>query len=90
MKRKSDITIGSRAFEEIFRLCPDSSNIDICRRLGCNSKTLNSWNNGFAPSAMFLARIAAIGGDVQYILTGKRLKVEKQPDFLAELEEEYS
>lgn len=90
MKRKSDINIGIRAYEEVFRLFPNDSTISICQRLGCNRKLLNEWRKGCTPSAVFLARILELGGDVQYILTGRRTKTENTPDFLAELEEEYS
>lgn len=90
MKRKSDINIGIRAYEEVFRLFPSDSTISICRRLGCGRKLFYGWRNGCAPSAMFLAQLLELGGDVQYILTGRRTKTENTPDFLAELEEEYS
>lgn len=89
MKRKSELAIGRRAAEEVRRLFPKSRHIDICRRLGCNKKTLSLWNDGFAPSAMFLSRIASLGGDVDYILTGNRRTKDNPPEFLAELEEEY-
>ena len=89
MKRKSESTIGCRAYEEVNRLFPDDFVITICRKIGCSRQTYNSWGTGFAPSAMFLSRILQLGGDVEYILTGRRKPKENQPEFLAELEEEY-
>lgn len=89
MKRRSDAEIGRRAFSEVNRLFPTESTISICRKLGCSRSVLACWRDGFAPSAMFLARLLELGGDVGYILTGRRRYPENTPDFLAEYEEEY-
>lgn len=89
MKRKGNIEIGKRAAREAYRLYPDESTVGICRKLGCNRKLLGDWQAGVSPSALLLARLCELGGDVIWILTGKRRCPEPTPDFLAELEEEY-
>ena len=72
MKRKSEIEIGVRMCAEIRRIFPNESLRGIARVLGCGKSAINSWENGSVPSAMFLARIHHLGGDVIWILTGER------------------
>lgn len=72
MKRKSEIEIGVRMCAEIRRLFPDKSLREIARVLGCNKNAINAWEDGCTPSAMYLARIHRLGGDVIWILTGER------------------
>lgn len=71
MKRKSDIRIGQRAYSEVCRLFPDEKLITVARQIGCDKHALYAWRDGFAPSAMFLARLVQLGADVEWILTGK-------------------
>lgn len=71
MKRKSDIRIGQRAYSEVCRLFPDKKMRYITRLIGCSEKAVYSWRDGFAPSALFLARLLQLGADVEWILTGK-------------------
>ena len=71
MKRKSDIRIGQRAYQEICRLFPDEKWIAVSRKIGCNKHAIDSWRNGIAPSAMFLARLLQLGADIEWILTGQ-------------------
>ena len=89
MKRKSEIAIGERFVLELYRLFPEDSDRKLARLLGCSPTMLREWQDGRTPSGMYLARILQLGGDVEYILTGKRQIKENPPDFLAEYEEEY-
>lgn len=89
MKRKSDIAIGKRFVSELYRVVPDESGRKLARLLGCSPTMIREWQDGRTPSGMYLSRILQLGGDVEYILTGRRKPKENQPEFLAELEEEY-
>ena len=89
MKRKADIAIGQRFVEELYRMHPESSDRKIAVRMGCASSTIQEWREGKAPGTMYLRRFLELGGDVDYVLTGRRKPKENPPDFLAELEEEY-
>lgn len=40
------------------------------------------------PGGILFAKILYLGGDVEYILSGKRKQKETEPDFLAEYEED--
>lgn len=89
MKRKGDIRIGKRMIEEIYRLFPGLTLREIANRLGFNRKQIYEWQGGKTPGGYYLAKILAYGGDVIYILSGKRQPQESADDFLAEYEEEY-
>lgn len=89
MKRKAEIAFGQRFVEELRRLFPDESLVGMCRRIGCCEHSFYAWEDGSAPGAMFLAKIIHLGGDIHYVLTGRRRYPEPTPDFLAEFEEEY-
>lgn len=69
-KRKAEIGIGQRMYEECLRLFP--SNTKAAISLGCDRVSLKVWRNGGAPSAIFLSRLHFAGGDVLYVLTGRR------------------
>lgn len=90
MKRKSDFRIGKRAYSEVCRMFPGKTWTWIAKQFGCDKKTIYAWRDGIAPSPMFLARFLQLGGDIEYILIGNRKRKELQPEFLAELEEEYN
>ena len=90
MKRKNDIAIGARFMEELYRLFPEKSYRDLGKIFGCSPAIFGEWQKGVTPSAASLARIMELGGDIEYILTGRRKRTEPAPDFLAENEEEYS
>lgn len=65
-----DINIGFRMREEcdrLFKSCAEAG-----RALRCDRKNLSSWANGITPDCMHIAKIHYLGGDVIYILTGKR------------------
>lgn len=72
MKRKCRIEIGNRAYHELLRVFPEKSISEISLLLGCNRKLPFAWRDGCAPSPMFLERMAQLGADVHYILTGNR------------------
>lgn len=72
MKRKFDIEMGRRMCEEINRILPGKSQRKVAVMLGCNKNAIKAWEDGCTPSAMYLARIHRLGGDVIWILTGER------------------
>ena len=88
MKIKGDIEIGKRFTEELYRLFPDYSNRKIASILGVDRRMINEWWRGMTPGGILFAKILYLGGDVEYILSGKRKQKETEPDFLAEYEED--
>lgn len=66
----ADIEFGRRAAEETNRLFEGPG--EAAKRLRVSRKVIYSWENGTAPSTMSLARLHYCGGDVLYILTGRR------------------
>lgn len=72
MKHKADIDIGGRFVDECCRLFPDLTMHSIAKQLGCSRWQLNEWRHGKTPGGYYLAKIHAYGGDVAYILSGKR------------------
>ncbi len=71
-KHKADVTIGHRMFEELWRLFPNFSVRKIAARIGCERKSIWEWEKGTTPSAIYLARLHVLGGDVMWVLTGTR------------------
>ena len=71
-KRKAEIGIGQRMYEEILRLFPSDTEAAVA--IGCNRSSLKFWRNGSTPSAMFISRLYFAGGDVLYVLTGRRVE----------------
>lgn len=69
-KHKGDILIGQRMAEEIYRLFP--TNNSAARAFHCDRKIFRYWQLGGTPSGFYLARLHYLGGDVIYLLTGKR------------------
>ena len=57
---KGDIEIGIRMAEEAEA------------KMHCDRRTVWNWRNGCVPSGMWLAKLHYCGGDVIYVLTGKR------------------
>ena len=69
-KRKGDIEIGRRMAEEVYRVFGGHNNaID---RLKCGKNAISYWREGGTPGGFVLARLHYFGGDVMYVLTGKR------------------
>lgn len=74
-KRKGNIEIGQRMAEELIRLfgCPT----EIYRRFGCSAKQYYHWSDGITPGGHMLAKLHYCGGDVIYVLSGRRTMDEK-------------
>lgn len=65
------INIGERLKEERLRL--KLSQEDICTAADINRRSQSNYESGQrSPDALYLSRIAELGIDVNYILTGKR------------------
>lgn len=69
-KRKGDIEIGHRMLEELHRMY--GTNSSVVKNFGCNYNTMYSWEMGSTPGGAVLAKLHYVGGDVLYVLTGKR------------------
>ena len=72
-KRKSDIKIGSRAYEEFCRIFEPEKHGRMkkaIKLMGCDHKTPYAWRDGTAPDAIYLQRLCELGADVTWILTG--------------------
>lgn len=74
-KRKADIEVGKRAFEEldrIFNLSKYGGIIKAAKFIGCDKKAIYGWENGVTPETIYLIRLYHLGADVIYIMTGVR------------------
>lgn len=72
-KRKADIEVGKRAFEEldrIFNLGKYGGIIKAAKSIGCNKTSIYGWENGATPETIYLIRLHYLGADVIYIMTG--------------------
>ena len=69
-KHKGDIEIGRRMEEEVYRVFGSHSNAISC--LECGKNALSEWRNGGTPGGHMLAMLHYFGGDVIYVLTGKK------------------
>jgi hypothetical protein len=69
-KQKGDIEIGHRMVEEIYRVF--NSHTEAITQLGCWKNTISYWQEGGTPGGYMLAKLHYFGGDVIYVLTGKR------------------
>jgi hypothetical protein len=70
MAKRADIRIGQRMYEEAMRLFGTPT--AAAQRLTCDRKAVYEWLNGIAPSALYLARLDALGGNVLYVITGRK------------------
>lgn len=68
-KHRADITIGHRMHEEVVRVCADRN---IRRDLFAPRSIRQPWREGCCPGGFYLQRLYYFGGDVMYVLTGKR------------------
>ena len=68
--QKGDIEIGYRMVEELERVFGSKAN--AVRQMPCRWNALDSWKDGTTPSGHMLAKLHYHGGDVIYVLTGKR------------------
>ena len=74
-KRKADIEVGKRAFEELDRIFNLSKYVSItkaAKSIGCDKKAIYGWENGATPETIYLIRLHYLGADVIYIMTGVR------------------
>lgn len=69
-KHKGDIEIGQRMVEEVYRVFGSHNNAIKC--LKCGKNALAYWREGGTPGGFVLARLHYFGGDVLYVLTGKK------------------
>lgn len=69
-KHKGDIEIGHRMVEEVYRVFGGHNN--AIHRLNCGKNAISYWREGGTPGGLVLARLYYFGGDVLYVLTGKR------------------
>lgn len=69
-KPKGAIEIGYRMHEEVCRLFKTQA--DATRRLRCHRHTIAAWSVGGCPDVHYLTRLHYAGGDVLYVLTGRR------------------
>ena len=70
-QKKGDIEIGKRMVEELNRLFDTPK--QAYTRMGCCKSVLYDWEKeGKTPGGLHLARLHYCGGDVIYVLTGKR------------------
>lgn len=69
-KKTCDIEIGKRMYLECLRLFP--SHTSTAKHFGISHFTIYKWNEGVSPSANNLARLHYAGGDVIWVLTGRK------------------
>ena len=69
--RKGDIEMGHRMIKELLRIYGSKSK--IVRNFGCAHLTLYGWEMGNTPGGAFLAKLHYAGGDVIWVLTGRRV-----------------
>ena len=74
-KRKVDIEVGKRTFEEldrIFNLSKYGGITKAAKSIGCDKKAIYGWESGVTPETIYLIRLHYLGADVIYIMTGVR------------------
>ena len=69
-KKKGDIEIGHRMVEELHRLFDTQAS--AARQLRMHRHCFDSWNKGKTPDCIALQKLHYCGGDVMYVLTGRR------------------
>lgn len=75
-KPKGDVLIGIRMSEEICRLFPTYRSAE--KAFHCDRKLFWDWSQGITPGGLYLARLHYLGGDVIYVLTGKRERKDEK------------
>ena len=75
-KPKGDIEIGHRMIEELVRIF--GTQAQAIRRFPCNRHCIDNLRAGGTPGGYILAKLHYCGGDVIYVLTGKREKSERK------------
>ena len=69
-KKTCDIEIGKRMYQECLRIFPSIA--DVVKYFSCGGYTPYKWGQGVSPSANNLARLHYAGGDVMFVLTGRK------------------
>ena len=69
-RHKGDIEIGRRMTDELVRLY--GTQAEAVRRFPINRHTMDNWHAGGTPGGYMLAKLHYHGGDVLYVLTGKK------------------
>ena len=72
MRRKGDVNIGRRAYAVVNTMFHEMSEPQIAKMIGCDKRTIYAWRDGETPSGIFLQRLAWLGADIDWILTGRR------------------
>jgi hypothetical protein len=57
-------------YEETMRLFGTPT--AAARKMGCGRQIFYNWADGFSPSAFYLERLDALGGNVLYVITGRK------------------
>lgn len=70
MRNKADIQIGGRMYEEVMAMYGSAAKAS--RALKCSRARVYEWKAGNTPGALFLSRLVYLGGDVEYVLTGRK------------------
>lgn len=68
--QKGDIEIGHRMVDELVRLF--GTKAEAVRRFQCERNCIDHWQDGGTPGGYMLQKLHFHGGDVLYVLTGKR------------------
>ena len=69
-RQKGDIEIWHRMVDELVRLF--GTKAEAIRQFRCERHSVDNWQNGGTPGGYALAKLHYLGGDVLYVLTGKR------------------
>ena len=69
-KHKGDIEIGRRMAWECCHIFGTAKK--AAQQLQCHKNSVYEWEKGKMPGALILAKLHSCGGDVLYVLTGKR------------------
>ena len=70
-KHKGDIEIGRRMAEEVERIWLAKGK--TIQQLGVGRNSLHDWRDGKTPGGYMFQKLYYIGGDVMYVLTGRRV-----------------
>lgn len=69
-KQKADIEIGHRMVDELVRVF--GSQAKAIRQMPLERHSVDYWKDGGTPGGYMLAKLHYWGGDVIYVLTGRR------------------
>ena len=69
-KPKGDLEIGYRMYQECYRIFGTGKK--AAEQMQITKNSVYEWKLGRTPCGLALARLHSFGGDVLYVLTGKR------------------